>query len=148
MGLLSELQGKRVYLDTNIWIYALEGFPAFIQELSALFLSIDQGNLSAVTSELTLAEMLVKPIQDSNLAQQDTCKLAISSSTHLQIISVQRNILIEAAELRVSARLKLPDAIHAATARHALCSTFLTNDTKFQSVPGFHTIVISQVIST
>ncbi len=26
MGLLSALQGKHIYLDTNIWIYALEGF--------------------------------------------------------------------------------------------------------------------------
>ncbi len=43
MGLLNAIQGNSVYLDTNIWIYALEGFPAFVQELSALFQAIDQG---------------------------------------------------------------------------------------------------------
>lgn len=155
MGLLTALHGnspskslhQRIYLDTNIWIYALEGFPAFIQELTALFQSIDQGNLEAITSELTLAEVLVKPIQNGNVTQQDTYKQAITSHSHLQVIPVQRDLLIDAAQLRVTAKLKLPDAIHAATALRSQCSTFLTNDVKFQSVPGLQTVVLSQVIS-
>ncbi|MGI2907050.1 hypothetical protein [Tolypothrix sp. VBCCA 56010] len=53
MGILDAIQGNRVYLDTNIWIYALEGYPAFIHDLTQLFQSIDRGNLSAVTSELS-----------------------------------------------------------------------------------------------
>lgn len=147
MGLLTALQGDRIYLDTNIWIYALEGFPAFLQELTALFQTIDQGNLNAITSELTLAEALVKPIQNGSSTQQDTYKQLITTTSHLQVIPVQRNLLISAAQLRVSAKLKLPDAIHAATALASQCSTFLTNDAKFQSVSGLHTIVLSQVIS-
>lgn len=67
MGLLNALQGHQIYLDTNIWIYALEGYPDFIQPLTELFSHIDQGNLKAVTSELTLAEVLVKPLMDQNL---------------------------------------------------------------------------------
>lgn len=63
MGILDAIQGNR-YLDANIWIYALEGYPVFIQDLNQLFQSIDQGNLSAVTSELSLAEALVKPCQN------------------------------------------------------------------------------------
>ncbi|MEH2106079.1 type II toxin-antitoxin system VapC family toxin [Nostoc sp.] len=56
MGILDTIQGTKVYLDTNIWIYALEGYPAFVQDLTQLFQSIDRGNLSVVTSELLLAE--------------------------------------------------------------------------------------------
>jgi predicted nucleic acid-binding protein len=43
--------------------------------------------------------------------------------------------------------LKLPDAIHAATALSSQCTTFLTNDQRFQSVPGFQTVLLSQAIS-
>ncbi len=41
MGILDAIQGNRIYLDTNIWIYALEGYPAFIQNLTHLFQSMD-----------------------------------------------------------------------------------------------------------
>ncbi|MBW4580242.1 MAG: PIN domain-containing protein [Tildeniella nuda ZEHNDER 1965/U140] len=146
MGLLTSLQGDRIYLDTNIWIYALEGFPTFFQELTALFQSIDQGNLQAITSELTLAEVLVKPIQNGNSIQQDTYKQAITSNSHLLVIPIQRELLINAAQLRVTTNLKLPDAIHAATALATQCSTFLTNDLKFQNVSGLQIVVLSQVI--
>ena len=46
----------RVYLDTNIFIYALEGYPTFQTALIMLFDALDRQALSAVTSELTLAE--------------------------------------------------------------------------------------------
>lgn len=147
MGILNAIQGKRVYLDTNIWIYALEGYPTFIQDLNELFQSIDQGNLSAVTSELSLAEVLVKPFQSQNLTQQATYKQVISSSPNLSVISVSRDILVEAARLRGSVNIKLPDAIHAATALLTQCSTFLTNDQRFGQVPGLSVVLLSQISS-
>ena len=147
MGLLTALQGTQIYLDTNIWIYALEGFPAFAQELTDLFQSIDQGHLTAVTSELSLAEVLVKPIQNGNASQQETYKQAISNAPNLQVIPVDRAILIEAAQVRATTSLKLPDAIHAATALTAQCSTFLTNDQRFQVLSGLQVILLSQIIS-
>lgn len=61
MVVLNAIRGGRVYLDTNIFIYALEGYADFIDDLTELFASIDAGNIRAVTSELTLAEVLVRP---------------------------------------------------------------------------------------
>ncbi|MEH1936237.1 MAG: PIN domain-containing protein [Nostoc sp.] len=112
MGILDAIQGTRIYLDTNIWIYALEGYPPFVQDLTQLFQSIDQGSLSVVTSELSLAEVLVKPFQNQDLAQQTTYKQLISNSQNLTVIPVSRQVLIEAAQLRASINMKLPDVIH------------------------------------
>ncbi len=147
MGILDAIQGNRVYLDTNIWIYALEGYPASIDDLTQLFQSIDQGNLSAVTSELSLAEALVKPFQNQDLAKQTTYKQLITSSQNLTVIPVNRDVLIEAARLRASVNIKLPDAIHAATALLTQCSTFVTNDQRFQGVPGLTVVLLSQITS-
>ncbi len=36
MGLLKALSGIRLYLDANIFIYSLEGYPAFVDELMVL----------------------------------------------------------------------------------------------------------------
>ena len=67
MGLMQRIAGNRVYLDTNLFIYALEGFPEYADRISELFAAVDRGVLSAVTSELTLAESLVKPFMDNDL---------------------------------------------------------------------------------
>ncbi|MBW4424412.1 MAG: PIN domain-containing protein [Nostoc desertorum CM1-VF14] len=147
MGILDAIQGTKVYLDTNIWIYALEGHPEFVQDLTQLFQSIDQGNLSVVTSELSLAEVLVKPFQNQDLTQQTTYKQLIINSQNLTVIPVNRQVLIEAAQLRASINIKLPDAIHAATALLTQCSTFLTNDQRFRSVPELSVILLYEINS-
>jgi len=48
----------RVYLGTSIFIYALEGYPVFRPVLTTLFETLDKNTLTAVTSVLTLAEVL------------------------------------------------------------------------------------------
>lgn len=126
----------RVYLDTNIFIYALEGYPVFRAVLTTLFQALDQGELTAVTSELTLAEVLVKPLLDHHAERQAAYLQALQPSTALQIVPVSRDILIAAARLRADTNLKLPDAIHAATAQLTGCDQFLTNDARFSSFPG------------
>jgi predicted nucleic acid-binding protein len=50
----------------------------------------------------------------------------------LTVGPVTREILIEAARLRGLSRIKLPDAIHAATALQKGCSSFLTNDDRLK----------------
>ncbi len=34
MGLVEGIKGKRVYLDTNIWIYAVEAYPSHVNLLT------------------------------------------------------------------------------------------------------------------
>lgn len=67
MAILEVITGSRVYLDTNIFIYAVEGYPKFQPELNVLFEAFDDGTLKAITSELTLAEVLVKPLIDNRV---------------------------------------------------------------------------------
>lgn len=41
MGILKAVEGTRVYLDTNVFIYALEGFSVFRPDLEAVFAALD-----------------------------------------------------------------------------------------------------------
>ncbi|MBW4454117.1 MAG: PIN domain-containing protein [Nostoc indistinguendum CM1-VF10] len=63
------------------------------------------------------------------------------------MIPVSRQVLIEAAQLRASINIKLPDAIHAATALLTQYSTFLTNDQHFRSVSELSVILLSDINS-
>lgn len=66
MGMMDKTTGNKVYLDTNIFIYALEGFSQYLDILTGLFNALDEGVIIGVTSELTLAEVLIKPMRDNN----------------------------------------------------------------------------------
>ena len=56
--------GDRLYLDTNIFIYAVEGFKPHDRILRELFELIADQAVHAVTSELTLAEALIVPFRE------------------------------------------------------------------------------------
>lgn len=147
MGLLTALQGDCIYLDTNVWIYAVESYPAFIKELIALFQSIDQGNQVAITSELSLAEVLVKPLQEQNEIRQEAYKRAIVNRNNVFVVPVLRELLIDAAQIRADTGLKLPDAIHVATSVRSQCTTFLTNDGRLKRLGNLNVVLLSEVIS-
>ena len=148
MVILNAIWGERVYLDTNIFIYALEGYPDFVNELTELFEKFDEGNLSAVTSELTLAEVLVRPFIDGNIQRQTAYQQALQSSEALEVVPVNRDVLIEAARLRSVANLRLPDAIHGATARLTGCETFLTNDRRLLAIPDIEVVLLSEALES
>lgn len=147
MGLLDSLIGDRIYLDSNIWIYSSQGTPAYKQALSSMFAAVDAGTLSVVTSELSLAEILVRPIREGNTLEQQTYIKAITNTKNSIAVPVERTILIQAAKLRSRTKLKLPDAIHAATAMSSQCTTFLTNDKQFRTVPKLPIVLLSQVVT-
>jgi predicted nucleic acid-binding protein len=50
MGILTTIQGSRICLDVNIWIYALEQHPTYSQTLTELFQQVVQRTLTIVTS--------------------------------------------------------------------------------------------------
>ena len=147
MGLLEAIGTGKVYLDTNLWIYTLENYAQYANALGALWQALDEGTLAAVTSELTLAEVLVKPMQRNDTEQQAICEQFIRSTDHLSVVPVSRSILMEAAQVRAHTQLKLPDAIHAATALSDNCTTFLTNDRQLKKLTDIPVVLLSETIS-
>jgi predicted nucleic acid-binding protein len=138
------LVGTRVYLDTNVFVYAVEGYPQFTEEMRMLFRAIDQRQVEAVTSELTLAEVLVKPLADNNTMLCQLYETTLWTSRGLSVLPVTRAILRSAAQLRASANVRLPDAIHLATAAMTACDTFLTNDQQLQGRTAVKVVVIGR----
>ncbi|MCQ1538276.1 PIN domain-containing protein [Methanocalculus taiwanensis] len=148
MGIIDEIEGDLIYLDTNIVIYALEGYPEYVSLLTDLFSAIDEGDLTAATSELTLAEALIKPMMDGNSSLEKLYLETLSPSSTLSIIPIDRSILIEAARLRSRIEtLHLPDAIHLATARIHQCNSFLTNDRRLRNLPDVNVVLLSESVS-
>lgn len=108
---------RKLYLDTSALIYLVEVAD------SASF-----GDDQIVTSWITFAEALVKPMQNDDRLLQSAYRSLFEARTLLKVIPVDRDISLRAAELRAEHGLKLPDAIHLATGLHHGCAAFLTGD--------------------
>ena len=127
MGMREQLGERLVYFDTNIFIYALEAVPAYRRQLATLAEALDEGGCVAVTSELTLSEILTKPFRDGTLDVVAAYREVLEAGS-IQLTPVTRAILLRSAMLRGQLGLKTADAIHVATAINAGCAAFLTND--------------------
>lgn len=128
MGDVDALVGKVVYLDANVFVYAVEGFAENQSFVDELFRSIDGGDVAAVTSELTLAEVLIKPLATGRHDIAAVYEQLLRRSESLNVVPIDRAILVDAARHRASLGIKLPDAIHVATAVAVGCDVLLSND--------------------
>ena len=133
-------------MDTNIFIYAIEGYPEYQSILTSLFSLFDEGTYSAVTSELTLAEVLIKPMKENKKEIQQLFEELLRPSDVLTISTIDRQILIDAAKIRASSdAILLPDAIHLASARNQNCSSFITNDKRLRKIDSFQVVILSEL---
>ncbi len=149
MGQLRQaLQGRNVYLDANIFIYTLEGMEPWANLLSDVFAGLTTGELSAVTCSLSLSECLVMPFKQNKNDLVAVYREALLPGHYLTIAPIDDRVLISAANIRAQTGLKLPDAIHAATALMQQCTAQLTNDTGFSRVPGIELFLLSNWISS
>jgi len=126
----------RVYLDTNVFIRAFEENQE--TAVRALFEEFRRHPKMAVTSELTLAELLA-PVQRKGATPISTKRRfylgLIVWSQFIDLLPVSRSIWIETADLRQQARHKLPDAVHLVTAIQAGCSFFMSADNGTKRLP-------------
>jgi predicted nucleic acid-binding protein len=145
MGAIDRLRGRTVYLDANIVIYIVEGFVVFRDLLRELAEALTRGEFSAITSELTLAEVLVKPFRAADRQYETTYMTLLNGREALRVMPIDRDVLIRAARIRADHHARLPDAIHLATALNHRCSLFLTNDDRLRAPTDIAVLTLSDL---
>ena len=132
---------SRIYLDANVFIAAYENVGARSDHAWWILTAIEDGEFLGITSELTLAEILVRPLEEQDQDLVRRYQDIISPGDGLEVSGVSRQVLIEAAMLRTIRRsLKLPDAIHVASARLTDCSHIVSDDRRLPSAPGIEVV--------
>ena len=147
MGLLKDLGEGPVALDTSIFLYFIEEHPLYLPLVQPLFEAIDAGRLGAVTSSLTLLEVLVIPFRFSNAALIERYETLLTKSQGLRLVDLDRDFLRAVAQVRASTRAKTPDAMQLAAALAAGCPVFLTNDDRIPDLPGLRVLLLDDYLS-
>ena len=122
------LLGHRVYVDANVFIYAIETPSVFPQIEPNLLIPARQGDLIMVTCWVTLTETLVKPLKVRDGLLESKYRQFLIPALSLRMIEIDQNIADRAADLRARHNLRLADALHIATGLQEHCNYFVTAD--------------------
>jgi len=133
---MTESPSSLIYLDTNVFIKAVEGLDEAAAPAKTLIKALrHQRSGIAATSGDHVAEVLAPPKRSDALALHMKRRAYLDLllwSGFVALIPVSRDILIA---LRAMGRFKLPDAVHLVSAIRARCRFFVSADRDFDKMP-------------
>jgi len=124
-------------IDSAPIIYVLERHPQFRPRFRPLFEAQEAGRLRFAVTTITTIEVLTGPLREGNeaLAAQYRATLETWRTVELTV-----DIAEQAARLRASLRLKLADAIQAASALAIHAAALVTHDRDFSRLRSLRVI--------
>lgn len=137
---------RRIGIDTAPLIYHLEGDDKYLGVTTRLFTWLQAQAVSAVTSTLTLTELLVQPYRMNDPARVSTALAATVLFGHLEWAPLTLVVADRAARLRADHGLRTPDAIQLATALVAGATGFVTNDLSFRRIKEIEVLVLDDLV--
>ena len=137
---------RRIALDTSIFIYHLEPNPKYLTYTDPIFSWLERSGSRAITSTITMTELLVLPYRQGNDQRADDFYGLLSTFPNLEWIALNLEIADLAARIRALHRLRTPDAVLAATAESSRATGLITNDPVFERVKSFETLVLDQLM--
>jgi predicted nucleic acid-binding protein len=137
---------RRVAIDSSIFIYQLEANPRYVALSDAVFVWVERPGCSAVTSTITMTELLVQPYRDRDADRADEFYALLSTYPHLEWIAPNLEIADLAARLRGLHSLRTPDALQASTAIKSDATSMITNDPVFERVGAFEAVILDRFL--
>ncbi|MBS1813817.1 MAG: PIN domain-containing protein [Acidobacteria bacterium] len=127
---------SRVFWDTMLFIYLLEGHPQYAKKCKDLMVRSYERGDQLFTSNLALGEMLAGRWQEGREATH--AMRAQVSALGFQFLPFDENAVDTFSQLRAMQKLKIADAIHLSCAASARVDLFLTGDKQLHRiyVPG------------
>jgi predicted nucleic acid-binding protein len=101
---------------------------------------------TAVTSTVTMLEVLVHPHRDADEERVNSFYALLSTYPHLSWVDTSLEIADRAAQIRAKFNLRTPDAIQAATAIVSGAQGFVSNDRSFCRVPDLDVLVLEDLV--
>jgi predicted nucleic acid-binding protein len=137
---------RKIALDTSVFIYQTEANPKYLPTNDPVFAWLAHHDSLAVTSTVTMTELLVVPYRDSDQQRVDEFYGLLSTYPNLEWIAPNLEIADMAARMRALHRLRTPDALLAATAVYAQVTGLITNDAVFERVGSFETLLLDRLL--
>jgi predicted nucleic acid-binding protein len=136
---------QRPYTETAPLIYYVEENPTYVAQMDAIFEALEDRPIEAVSSVITLTEVLTYPIQLGNTRLVQEYRDILLNSREFLLLPITSRINESVADLRARYNLRTPDALHVAASIDARCDAFLTNDASIKRVTEIAVLVLAEL---
>jgi predicted nucleic acid-binding protein len=130
-------ENSLLLLDSAPIIFIGERHPEFAPRFRPLFTAQAEGRLRFAITPITVVEVLTGPLQNGNEALASRYRATLETWL---LVETTLDIAESAARLRASHKLKLPDAIQAASALAISAAALVTHDRDFSRVKALRII--------
>jgi len=129
---------SRIYWDSMLFIYVLEGHPTFAQKVRKILEHMANRGDVLCTSVFALGEVLTGPRRFGSPADVARTRQFFLNSGRVELLPFSAETSDRFSMIRASTSIRPADAIHLATASEFGVDLFLTHDKKLQklSIPG------------
>lgn len=131
-----------VGLDTSVFIYHFEKNQKFNSTAMEILDSIEVGNNKAITSVITLIEVIVKPLALNRIDIARKYEILIKNFPNLHIVDLDHESAHKAALLRAQYQIKPADALQIAACMQNGAEIFITNDQRLEKLRSLMDILI------
>jgi len=142
---MDDIRGRRVFIDTSIFVYFIERDPKYLNTVKPVLAA---GSSDAITSTITLLEVLVHPFRKNNQALVDKYRNLILNSENLTTFEIFHEVSVLSAKLRAQYSIRTPDAIQMAVGVLYGAQAFLTNDADLKNVKDIKVIILDDFLAS
>jgi len=146
LELIDELRGSRIFIDTAPFIYFIEKHPKYLNVVRPVFIEINDGKIEAITSTITLLEVLVHPFKTKNDILAEKYREIILYSEGLTTFEILHEVSEMSSRLRAEYSIKTPDAIQIAVGMLYGADKFLTNDPDLKKVTDIEVLALDDFL--
>lgn len=139
---------RRIGLDTSIFIFQVEANPKYRELVHPIFEWLQGPRGQAVTSTVTMLEILVRPYRLGDLDGVNSFYALLSTFPHLEWVQLSLEIADHAARLRAEHNWRTPDAIQVATTLSREATGFISNDSAFEKVSGLDVLLLDELLAS
>jgi len=133
---------SRVYWDSMLFIYLIQGHPAYAPRVQAILEGMERRGDILCTSVFTLGEVLAGPRKLGAQIVVDRTRQFFLNSGQVEILPFGITTSDRYSEIRATTTAKSGDAIHLACASESGVDLFITHDKRLHrlTISGIHFI--------
>ena len=137
-------KARHVGLDSMCFIYQFANHPQFAPLTNIIFDKLNQQQLKANTSTISVIETLVLPERRGQSELVNEYTKVFDLLPNLEVISLDKPVARLAAKLRATyPKIRTPDAIQLSTAILSRSKIFITDDKQLKQVSQIDVILLS-----
>ena len=137
--------GSRLYLDANVYIYALEDHSQFGEAARQVLEAIDRDGITVVAQHLILAELLPHPVKQGATDLVQLYEDLFLHHPQLVLLNTEPTTINLTTKLRATYGFSTLDALHLASAIATECDAFITNDQELKSVQEIPVLLLQEI---